>query len=216
MFFARRFFKTILATAVSAAFMHTAKQGVHAILPTGVSIPTPTFEPIYDATLLLVPDVTQDLVAGPFGQRAFIGFLGGNLTDYATGTLEGTIIGGFGGEFGIVSTNGMFYTDVALAVQWTDDDKYGFFRVQGIGYGLLSPLELNEHSNPRGCFSELGNDTYATSYTRLETDSTTRQNLVDDVLLISITVDVNNSPSNETIAYFRLFAKNSTNPSISP
>ncbi|KAJ3820432.1 hypothetical protein EV361DRAFT_645880 [Lentinula raphanica] len=176
--------------------MHTTKQGVHAILPTGVSIPTPTFEPIYDATLLLVPDVTQDLVAGPFGQRAFIGFLGGNLTDYATGTLEGTIIGGFGGEFGIVSTNGMFYTDVALAVQWTDDDKYGFFRVQGIG--------------------ELGNDTYATSYTRLETDSTTRQNLVDDVLLISITVDVNNSPSNETIAYFRLFAKNSTNPSISP
>ncbi|KAJ3993199.1 hypothetical protein F5050DRAFT_1810732 [Lentinula boryana] len=180
------------------AFHH----GAHAILPLGVTIPTPTFEPVYDATLLVVPNISQNLVAGPFGERAFIGFLGGNLTDYATGALEGQIIAGFGGEFGLVSSNGMFYTDVALAVQWTDDQKYGFFRVQGIG--------------------ELGNSTYATSYTyfwehsRLETDSTTRQNLVDDVLLISIVVDTENSPSNETIAYFRLFMKNSTNPSITP
>ncbi|KAJ3745124.1 hypothetical protein DFH05DRAFT_1492381 [Lentinula detonsa] len=194
MFFSRRLFGKICAAfgASVLAFHH----GAHAILPSGVSIPTPTFEPVYDATLLLVPNVSQDLVAGLFGERAFIGFLGGNLTDYATGALEGQIIAGFGGEFGIVSSNGMFYTDVALAVQWTDDDKYGFFRVQGIG--------------------ELGNSTYATSYTRLETDSTTRQNLVDDVLLISIAVDTENASSNETIAYFRLFMKNSTNPSITP
>ncbi|KAJ4478410.1 hypothetical protein J3R30DRAFT_3481678 [Lentinula aciculospora] len=194
MLFSPRLFKIICAAFGTSML---ARQGVHATIPADVSIPTPTFEPVYDATLLLVPNVAQDLVAGPFGERAFIGFLGGNLTNYATGALEGQIIPGFGGEFGVVSSsNGMFYTDVALAVQWTDDDKYAFLRVHGVG--------------------ELGNSTYATSYTRLETDSTTRQNLVENVLLVSIVVDTNNSPSNETLGYFRLFVMNSTKPSISP
>ncbi|KAJ4478412.1 hypothetical protein J3R30DRAFT_3481697 [Lentinula aciculospora] len=188
-----RLFKIICASFGTSML---SRQGVHPTIPADVSIPTPTFEPVYDATLLLVYNA-QDLVVGPFGKRAFIGFLGGNLTNYATGALEDQIIPSFGGEFGVVSSsNGMFYADVALAVQWTDDDKYAFLRVHGVGRAGKQYIQYISH--------------------RLETDSTTRQNLVENVLLVSITIDTNNSPSNETLRYFRLFLMNSTKPSISP
>ncbi|KAF5371545.1 hypothetical protein D9757_010379 [Collybiopsis confluens] len=166
-------------------------------IPPTVKIETPIFTDVYDATMLLTPNVAQDFVPGPFGDRIFIGLLQGNLTDSKTGALVGHVLPGLGGELGLISNvNGKLYTSVDVVIQWVDDHKYAFLNVQGIG--------------------SFGNITTATSYARMETNSAARQDLATRVLLISIVVlPPAASPPNSTLAYFKLSVKSNPDGTFS-
>ncbi|KAF5371558.1 hypothetical protein D9757_010380 [Collybiopsis confluens] len=166
-------------------------------IPPTVHIATPIFTDVYDATLLFTPNVIQDFVPGPFGDRSFVGFLGGNLTDSKTGALVGRILPGVGGEFGLISNvNGKFYTDVSVIIQWKDDHKFAFLKGQGIG--------------------SLGNFSSSTFYARMETDSTSRQHLANRALLLSIVVlPPTASPPNSTLAFFKLSMKSNPDGTFS-
>ncbi|KAE9396540.1 hypothetical protein BT96DRAFT_1039956 [Gymnopus androsaceus JB14] len=193
---------SIICTAFGISML-ASHQGVHAIFPNDISIVVPTFQPVYDVTIILVPNITQYFVPGPFGGRAFIGFLGGNLTNSSTGELEAEILPGVGGEFGILSaSNGKFYVDVSFALQWTDDQTFAFVKQQGIGSQLRR--------------SNIICHTYRSLHdSRMETNSASRQGIAENVLLLSILILTESSTPDGTIGYGRIFTKTSPDPTIS-
>ncbi|KIK66928.1 hypothetical protein GYMLUDRAFT_239132 [Collybiopsis luxurians FD-317 M1] len=145
MFTSFRFFRTA-AAALGVTVLSTPL--VSSILPQGVNIDTPTFSPIYDGIILFAPDVTQNVIPGPSGERAFISISGGNVTNATTGALAAQIIPS-GGEFGLLSTvNGKFYPDVSLVLQWTDDSKFAFLKLNGIGQVVLAISSAHPLTSP--------------------------------------------------------------------
>ncbi|KIK54014.1 hypothetical protein GYMLUDRAFT_249909 [Collybiopsis luxurians FD-317 M1] len=170
-----------LVLGIALSFSQAASSPVRP----NVQINTPTFTQVYDITADLISEST---IAGPFGGRIMHGFLGGNVTDSNTGALVGHVISGLGGDFGVVSSvNAKLYTDLSLIVQWVDDKKFAFLKLDGIG-------------------SVENNRAAATSYARMETDSLSRQNLVNSSLLMGMAIPTATSP-NATAGYFKLFAK---------
>ncbi|KAJ3843445.1 hypothetical protein F5878DRAFT_706836 [Lentinula raphanica] len=149
----------------------------------------PTFTRLYDATILLVPNANGHITGSPFGDREYIGFLGGNCTDPDSGKVVANIVGNVGGEFGIVSTeNNALYTEVHLVLQFIDDGTIAYLSGEGVG--------------------TFGANTAAVTYLRMETNSTSRQDLVKTPLLLSIEFPQNLQRPNETVALFSLFSMN--------
>ncbi|KIK54023.1 hypothetical protein GYMLUDRAFT_249916 [Collybiopsis luxurians FD-317 M1] len=149
----------------------------------------PTFTQVYEA---VIPTTFENNIPGPFGGRVLGGWLGGNWTNTATGALAGRVVTGFGGELGLVSNvDNKHYPDISLVVQWADDQKFAFLRMHGIG-----SVESN------------GTTTF-TLYARMETDSSSRQNLVENFLLASIVLPPPTASSpNVSVGVLQLFAKN--------
>ncbi|KIK54022.1 hypothetical protein GYMLUDRAFT_49083 [Collybiopsis luxurians FD-317 M1] len=126
-------------------------------------------------------------IPGPFGGRILQSFTGGNVTDATTGELVATVIPSLGGDLGIVSNvNGKLYTDFSMILQWADDQTLAFLKLDGFG-------------------SVVNGAAVTTSFSRMETNSTSRQNLADDFLLI--VNDIPNVLSPQSIGSFRLFAQ---------
>ncbi|KIK58136.1 hypothetical protein GYMLUDRAFT_246503 [Collybiopsis luxurians FD-317 M1] len=168
-------------------------QPVLAVGPNGTQSDIPTFTQVYDFAFLADPQ--SDIIPGPFGNRILRGWLGGNLTNTTTGELVGQIVPGIGGELGVVSDlNSKLYSDIGLAFQWADDQKFAFLRMHGIG-------------------SSTGNDTATaavTLYAEMETESPSRQNLVNSFLLATVSLEPPSSSSpNATIGSLKLFAQSS-------
>jgi len=186
----------LLSVAAFGISLLAPYQGVQAFLPPNIEIVQPTFQPLYDGILVLTPDVSNYFVPGPFGDRGIIRFLGGNLTNSVTGELEADILPGIGGEFGVQSaSNSKFYPDATFALQWTDDKTYAYMTQQGV--------------------ATVGTDlTSGTTYTRIETNSASRQRLTETVLLFSIAILSGSSTPTETISYFRIFEKTSPDPTV--
>ncbi|KAF5388909.1 hypothetical protein D9757_005128 [Collybiopsis confluens] len=158
----------------------------------------PTFSRLFDAVIDLVPDANGQVTGGPFGQREFIGFLGGNCTDPHTGDVVANILPGLGGEFGIISsvTNAL-YTDVTLVLRFVDDGSIAYLSGQGVGkFGAQT-------------------DTAAVTYIRMETNSTTRQNLVTTPLLLSIEFPADLQTPETSGALFSLFVMGFASPFFS-
>ncbi|KIK54848.1 hypothetical protein GYMLUDRAFT_249194 [Collybiopsis luxurians FD-317 M1] len=171
-------------TFTRALVLPQPRSSTHRPSPNVTEIATPNFTQVYEvvANLEAEPDIP-----GPFGRRVSHGFLGGNVTDAKTGALVGHVVPGVGGDFGLFSNvNGKLYTDLSFVVQWLDDKKLAYIILNGIG--------------------QVANNTgTATSYARIETDSASRQNLVDNFLLMRFNIP--NPSVTPTIGYFTLFSK---------
>ncbi|KAJ4488127.1 hypothetical protein J3R30DRAFT_3400703 [Lentinula aciculospora] len=151
----------------------------------------PTFTRLYDATILLVPNANAHITESPFGEREYIGFIGGNCTDPTTGEVIANVVPNVGGEFGIISSeNNALYTDVHLVLQFVDDGDIAYLSGEGVG--------------------TFGATTAAVTYLRMETSSASRQNLVTTPLLLSIEFPSDLQRANETVALFSLFVLAST------
>ncbi|KAJ4480603.1 hypothetical protein C8J55DRAFT_513260 [Lentinula edodes] len=146
----------------------------------------PTFTRLYDAMILLVPDANGHITESPFGEREYIGFLGGNCTDPTTGEVVANIVPYVGGEFGIISSeNSALYTEVHLVLQFVDDGDIAYLSGEGVG--------------------TFGSTTAAVTYLRMETNSASRQQLVTTPLLLSIEFPSDLQRTDETVALFSLF-----------
>ncbi|KIK54846.1 hypothetical protein GYMLUDRAFT_249192 [Collybiopsis luxurians FD-317 M1] len=156
-----------------------------------VKIGAPTFTQVYNVVAELEADKT---IPGPFGGRLLHGFLGGNITDATTGALVGHVLPGLGGDFGLISNvNNELYTDLSFVLQWVDDRKFAYIHIHGVG-------------------SIANNTATATSYTQMETDSSSRQHLVNSFLLMGMAIP--NPASPKTIGFFKLFAKSNPDGAI--
>ncbi|KAF5380339.1 hypothetical protein D9757_007929 [Collybiopsis confluens] len=114
----------------------------------------------------------------------------GNFTDSKTGELVANLLPNLGGGFGINSTiDAKFYVDAAMVMQFVDDNQYAYLKLNGIG-------------------STAG---HASSFFLLmETASAARQDLAGKFIIFSnLFLPADASPANETLAYFRMFAKTS-------
>ncbi|KAJ3984481.1 hypothetical protein F5890DRAFT_1302014 [Lentinula detonsa] len=146
----------------------------------------PTFTRLYDATILLVPNANGHITGSPFGEREYIGFLGGNCTDPTSGEVVANVVPNVGGEFGIISSeNQALYTEVHLVLQFVDDGDIAYLSGEGVG--------------------TFGATTAAVTYLRMETNSTSRQDLVKTPLLLSIEFPSDLQRPDETVALFSLF-----------
>ncbi|KAF5380340.1 hypothetical protein D9757_007928 [Collybiopsis confluens] len=183
--------------ALSAFLAVTAVTATHTkpghskpkVIPDNVSMPTPEFEPIFDCVFLFPANLaTNNFLDGPFGRRAFFPFISGNFSDSKTGELVATLLPNLGGGFGINSTiDAKFYVDAAMVMQFVDDNQYAYLKLNGIG-------------------STAG---HASSFFLLmETASAARQDLAGKFIIFSnLFLPADASPANETLAYFRMFAK---------
>jgi hypothetical protein len=55
------------------------------------------------------------------------------LTDAKTKKLVATVLPGFLGESGLLGSNGNFYPDAAIVLQWEVDKKFAFVSISGVG-----------------------------------------------------------------------------------
>ncbi|KIK54020.1 hypothetical protein GYMLUDRAFT_921925 [Collybiopsis luxurians FD-317 M1] len=173
----------IVASVFGAALL--LSQPVSSTVGPKVQNDTPTFTHVYDVFLSLKAEAG---IPGPFGRRILHSFTGGNVTNATTGALVANVIPGLGGDLGLVSNvNGKLYTDLSLIVQWTDDQTLAFLKLDGMG-------------------SVVNNTALASSFTRMETNSTSRQDLANTFLLM--TLDIPNALSSITFGNFKLFFQN--------
>ncbi|KIK53090.1 hypothetical protein GYMLUDRAFT_250675 [Collybiopsis luxurians FD-317 M1] len=151
----------------------------------------PTFTQVYEA---VIPTTFENNIPGPFGGRVLGQWLGGNFTNTATGALAGRVVPGLGGELGLVSNvDSKHYPDISIVIQWVDDQKFAFLRMQGIG-----SIESN------------GTTTF-TLHAQMETDSPSRQNLVESFLLTTIVLPPpTKSSPNVSNGVLKLFAKSAS------
>ncbi|KIK56521.1 hypothetical protein GYMLUDRAFT_247771 [Collybiopsis luxurians FD-317 M1] len=162
-------------------------QPVALTVAASVQSETPTFTQVYDMVISLEYHTG---IPGPFGRRILHAFTGGNVTDVTTGELVATVVPDIGGDLGLVSNvNGKLYTDLSLVLQWTDDQTLAFLKLDGIG-------------------SVVNGTAIATSFSRMETNSTSRQNLVENFLLI--TNNIPNALSPTTTGSLKLFVQNNS------
>jgi hypothetical protein len=57
----------------------------------------------------------------------------GNLTDAKTKEIVAKIVPGIGGETGLIGSNGNFYPDARIVLQWVKDQKFAYVTVTGVG-----------------------------------------------------------------------------------
>ncbi|KAF5368233.1 hypothetical protein D9757_011222 [Collybiopsis confluens] len=159
------------------------------VIPDTVSLPTPEFETVFDCVFLFPANLQQNnFLDGPFGRRAFFPFIEGNFTDPKTGELVARLLPNLGGGFGINSTvDAKFYVDAVMVMQFVDDNQYAYLKLNGIG-------------------STAG---HASSFFLvMETASAARQDLAGKFIIFSnLFLPPTASPANQTLAYFRMFAK---------
>ncbi|KAF5380333.1 hypothetical protein D9757_007923 [Collybiopsis confluens] len=174
--------------ALTALTVHTEAASV---IPDTVSMPTPEFETVFDCVFLFPANLQQNnFLDGPFGRRAFFPFIEGNFTDPQTGELVARLLPALGGGFGINSTvDAKFYVDAVMVMQFVDDNQFAYLKLNGIG-------------------STAG---HASSFFLvMETASAARQDLAGKFIIFSnLFLPPTASPANQTLAYFRMFAKSS-------
>ncbi|KIK54018.1 hypothetical protein GYMLUDRAFT_264865 [Collybiopsis luxurians FD-317 M1] len=176
----------VVTTVLGIALL--CSQPVFSAAVSNVQSNAPGFTQVYEA---IIPITFDNNIPGPFGGRVLGQWLGGNFTNTATGALAGRVIPGFGGELGLVSNvDGQHYPDISLVVQWADDQKLAFLRMHGFG-----------------SVDNTGTAAF-TLYARMETDSSSRQNLVENFLLASIVLPPPPPASpNASYGVLQLFAK---------
>ncbi|KAF5339294.1 hypothetical protein D9757_014870 [Collybiopsis confluens] len=182
--------KAVLS-AVLAITVLTVHTEAASVIPDNVSMPTPEFETVFDCVFLFPANLQQNnFLDGPFGRRAFFPFIEGNFTDPQTGELVARLLPALGGGFGINSTvDAKFYVDAVMVMQFVDDNQFAYLKLNGIG-------------------STAG---HASSFFLvMETASAARQDLAGKFIIFSnLFLPADASPANQTLAYFRMFAKSS-------
>ncbi|OCH84161.1 hypothetical protein OBBRIDRAFT_839921 [Obba rivulosa] len=129
----------------------------------------PHFEVLFSGPLA-IGDL--NVVSGPLGQRLNAPVLSGSLSDPA-GNLVATIVPGTTADHGIIASDGTFYSDAKITLQWTADDKFAYIHALGVGEAGVHDL----------------------TYVYLETDSATWGSLNSRFLIADLTFGgVNDDP----------------------
>ncbi|KAF5339293.1 hypothetical protein D9757_014869 [Collybiopsis confluens] len=180
--------------AVTALTVHSTEAA--SVIPDDVSLPIPTFEPVYDCSFRFPPNLSNAWIDGPLGRRAIFRFEEANFTDSKTGELVAKLIPEAGGGFGINSTvDAKFYVDAIMMIQFVDDHEYAYLKVNGIG--------------------GLGPKNGSSMRVQMETGSASRQALAGNFLMFeNVFLPANVTPPDESIAYFRLFQKRAIAPLV--
>jgi len=94
-----------------------------------------------DLTPKFLSSIDRDLdnvrtIAVPEGTRINVGLKGGTWKR-SDGTLLANIVAGVGGELGYIDTNQVFHMEFTYAVQFVEDNKWGYVH----GKGFSTPTE---------------------------------------------------------------------------